>query len=333
MNSVEILYEMESELIANITRLLAQDLEPSAEWQEKKLAQLGTLRKDNDETVKNYLPKAMEEAKSEIREAGLAASLSGDASPALVQVWTIWENKTMNQYRNLGMTLINSAQETYVATVYAQTAQVLLGSQSLRQAITRTASGWASQGLKSFMDKAGRNWSTEAYAQVVLRSNIRQVTTETTLAGCDELGVDLVEVSSHIGARPGCSPYQGKVYSKSGLNPNYPALSSTSMGKAAGLFGCNCGHQMYPYYKGTKKTFDKYPEKENKKVYAESQKQRYLERQIRAAKRELAVAESLKNKIAVNNAQTRISARQAKMREFIDETDRARRRDREQVPK
>ena len=116
-------------------------------------------------------------------------------------------------------------------------------------------------------------------------------------ARCDEWGIQLIEVSSHNGARPKCAPYQGRIFSRDGSRGvtrdldgdriEYIPLSETSYGEPDGLFGINCGHQQYPFIPGASvRRYYPYPEEENAEHYRELQGQRTLERKIRADKRE-----------------------------------------------
>jgi transcriptional regulator with PAS, ATPase and Fis domain len=68
-------------------------------------------------------------------------------------------------------------------------------------------------------------------------------------------------------------------------------------------------------------------EEENTREYQESQEQRLLERQIRNAKREV----ELLGDLAEEKDVERVKRAQARMREFIKETGRTRRYDREQI--
>jgi len=107
----------------------------------------------------------------------------------------------------------------------------------------------------------------------------------------------IIEVSSHSGARPKCAKDQGKLYDLdngsgyvedvNGKKIRYYPFSSTSYGKPDGLFGINCRHHMYPFVPGcsTQKYFP-YDEEENSAQYKKVQKQRELERKVRASKRE-----------------------------------------------
>lgn len=302
MTSAAMLFEMETEIIHNMIRLLERGSVDSAIWQAERLTELGLLKARNRKITERELPKIIEQAKTEIKAAGYSAAnkidwlasedklrdaLPVSASPRLREVIGTWENQTMNQMNNLGMTLIKQSERLYIDTIYKATAERLSGVTTSREAIAKASAEWRAKGLPALVDKAGRKWSSEAYAQVVVRSNVRQVSTQTADERCSELDIDLVEVSSHLGARPLCEPYQGKVYSLRGLTKGYPLLyQETSYGDPAGLFGCNCRHTFYPYQPGTEKTYKPYPKRENDKAYELSQQQRKLERNIRQAKRE-----------------------------------------------
>lgn len=343
---LQLLLEMESEMIDNMTDLLARGSIESAEWQAQKLAELGTLREMNIETVEKYLYKIRENLYTSYAEAGkdtvLSAGLPGlsdvlpeGISTTLARVWLIWETQTMNQLKELGSTLIAGAERKYIDIIYKSVAKNLSGALTLRQAIAATSSELLAAGIPALVDKADRTWSLEGYAQMVLRSNERMMLTASQNAAFDEYDVDLVEISSHLGARELCAPYQGKVYSRSGKygeNGKFKPLSSTSIGKVAGLFGINCGHSMYAYNPEVGKTYRPYKKAENDAAYENSQKQRYYERQIRKAKRDLSNAEKFgASPNVIASAKQKVLDAQKDMRQFIDESGRTRRYDREAV--
>ena len=344
------LLAMESEITDNMTAFLERGAIASAEWQAGKLAEVGALRAMNEKTVEKYLAeikanlpayyeKAGKDAAFSAGIPGLASVLPEGVSSTLALIWSTWENKTMNQLRNLGMTLIDGAQTTYIQIVYKSAAKMLAGATTTRQAIAETARGWIAQataeglenGIPALVDKADRTWSVEAYAQMVLRSNERQMVTAVQESAFNEFDVDLVEISSHLGARPKCAPYQGKVYSRSGTHPTFPALSSTSKGQVDGICGINCSHSLYAYNPEVGKTYKPYPKKLNEKAYDNSQEQRRLERNIRKAKKDLSIASIDKGSIAEKRARKKVAEAQAKMRNFIDESGRTRRYDREKA--
>ena len=234
----------------------------------------------------------------------------------------------------MGATMLASADKVYVSATESIAAQAISGAKTGRQAIAETVSEWSKNGLKAFTDRAGRTWTPEAYAQTITRTTIANVRREAQFERMDEYGLDLIQISSHADARPGCAPYQGNVYSLNGKTPGYPLLSETSYGEPDGIFGINCRHTSTIYTPGQKKTFEPYPLRETEDKYQESQKQRQIERDIRKAKRGLQLAQELGGDPAeVQYWKDKVSGKQAAMRDFIDESGRTRRRDREQIYK
>ena len=106
--------------------------------------------------------------------------------------------------------------------------------------------------------------------------------------------------------------------------------SETSYGEAAGLFGINCGHFPIPIIPGVTIPHGAdniQPKEENDREYKESQEQRALEREIREAKRNV----EMLGDAATKEDKQKVRELQAKMREFMDRTGRARRYDRESI--
>lgn len=79
------------------------------------------------------------------------------------------------------------------------------------------------EGVTAFVDKAGRRWSLHTYCSMVSRTTSRQAEVLSVLTADPEQ--DLYRISSHGTTCALCAPYEGRVYSKSGTNPDYPPLS------------------------------------------------------------------------------------------------------------
>lgn len=356
MNSVDLIYSAESEILSEIARHLRQGNIASAEWKIDCLRRLGALTKDVQTIIDHYREAIISGTLSEIEQAAMDQLIKGegmysrarekgaqllnplpiDADATIKKTIAAWQATAKDQMNLAMATMLEKSGDLYVHTINRTTAQVLTGSMSGHEALVRTVREWAESGVPSIVDKAGRQWTTEAYANMVIRSNVRRVTTEVQMERAQEYGADLIEVSAHAGARPLCEPYQGRVYSLSGNSEKYPAFSTTSYGEPAGLFGINCGHVQYPFFEGiSRQTYspDDTPEKkaENDRIYQESQKQRAIERSIRAAKREVQVYEALGEEGAIRQAKALVRDRQTEMRDFIDDTGRTRQRGREQV--
>jgi len=156
-----------------------------------------------------------------------------------------------------------------------------------------------------------------------------------TLERMNELDVALVEVSSHPGARPEHAEWQGRCYSLKGDvtigGVRYRDFySATGYGTVEGLLGANCRHSFAPYIHGTRHAYAHDPKHASgvrgDEVYRLTQKQRYIERRIREAKRELRGAQaeydadrSAEKLAEVMKAKQAIKSRQEAMRKLLEE--------------
>ena len=354
MTSAELVYQLETDILTNMIRLLKRGSIGSASWQAEKLTQLGTLRAMNAQAIETNLTKAIAEAQKEIAKRGRIGAATIDAYAAIAklqlppgadaklnQLLGMFGNQTASEFNRMGATMLRSSEQVFVATAEKAVSEVLAGSKTGRQAIGETVAGWSKNGLKAFKYVSHRGgkviectMTPEAYAQVITRTTTANVRREAQLERMDEYGLDLIQISSHADARPGCAPYQGNVYSLNGKTEGYPLLSETSYGEIDGLFGANCRHSSTVYTPGQKKTFEPYPLGETDEKYKESQQQRKFERSIREAKRSLQLAqESGGDDATIQHWKDRVSGKQSAMRDFIDESGRTRRRDREQIYK
>lgn len=80
------------------------------------------------------------------------------------------------------------------------------------------------QGVMAFIDKAGRRWSLHSYLGMATRTCRRQAEIIAVLTADPEQ--DLYKISSHNTVCPLCAPYEGRVYSKSGQDPDFPPLAA-----------------------------------------------------------------------------------------------------------
>lgn len=78
------------------------------------------------------------------------------------------------------------------------------------------------KGITAFVDKRGREWSLTDYCSMATRTTARQAEVSAVLTADDHDLYQIVKIGSTC---PICAPYEGRVYSKSGMNPNYPPLS------------------------------------------------------------------------------------------------------------
>ena len=371
---------IEDEILINIAKQFkggTQERSASFDWQVRKLAMLGKLTKENAAIIAKYAGdgdgltrvaieqvllrtlRGIEPELADAAKAGFLRDAPQTVDESVRRQVDMYAQQALDRQNMVNTAMLNSSLDHY-RMIVSNTAryerqlaeaqeslnrragEVITGTSTYQQAVRKALKDMLRSGLTGFTDRAGRNWTPEAYVSMDIRTTAHNASVEAVFSRCDDYDLSLIEVSSHAGARPRCEPFQGRIYDRNngsgyvedldGRRVRYDPWSSTSYGEAAGLFGINCGHQGYPFIPGfSKQTFKPVAQAENDRVYQESQKQRYLERSIRAAKREAAVMKAAGDEHAEKEAAQRVKARQAAMREFISETGRTRRRDREQV--
>lgn len=94
------------------------------------------------------------------------------------------------------------------------------------------------QGLAALIDKGGKQWSLDRYAEMLIRTKAVEARNRGMINRIAENGYDLVEVSSH-GADDVCGDWEGKILSINGDTPGYPTVADA---EADGLFHPNCKH-------------------------------------------------------------------------------------------
>ena len=82
--------------------------------------------------------------------------------------------------------------------------------------------GVQNKGITAFVDKAGRKWSLQSYGNMAVRTTAHQAQVAALLTADDYDLWQIVKVGSTCKV---CAALEGRVYSKSGMNPDYPPLS------------------------------------------------------------------------------------------------------------
>ena len=187
-----------------------------------------------------------------------------------------------------------SVKNAYTNSLDKALMKMTSGAFSYDQAVNDCIRELAHSGLRSVSYQSGKTYQLDTAARMCIRTSAHQLSAKITMHNCLNSDVDLVEVSAHWGARPSHQTWQGKVYSVSGDNKEYPDFAECEYGTAGGLCGVNCRHTFYPFFDGISVPTEWEPEPDPKEyngktyTYTEAtQKQRQMERQVRATKREI----------------------------------------------
>lgn len=241
-------------------------------------------------------------------------------------------------------TLTSSARKLYVTEAYRAAIQVHTGNRTQRQAIDDAVRAMAQKGLTydEYTDRSGRTYrvSVDVGVRSAIRGYAMQQMTDQTLRIAEQTGSNLVEVSSHIGARPSHAEWHGKVYMLNGSSPEYENFHDACHPGVPGIGfqgDSNCRHTMGIYREGTSRRWSEDPmagsSYSNDEAYALKQKQRDYENSIRKLKREKLMLEATGGDASAVNK--KIWAKQGDLRNLIADNPEVLHRDRwrEQVTK
>lgn len=286
-------------------------------WQLEVLRDAGFLLED----IQNEIAKATGYIQSEIAEAmedaGVRSLEYDDSiyraaglnpvplvqSPYMIQIMQRGFEATLGEWVNFTGTTAEACQQSFIRACDKAYNLAMSGAVSPAQAVREALDELISDGVYVEYPTGHRDTIETATARAV-RTGISQASAHIQFARMEEMGVDLVLVSSHMGARPSHAVWQGKIYHVDFATPqfvgsqvvgvsqreyagDYPDfVSSTDYGSVTGLCGANCRHSISPWFEGQENPFEQYDSEENQKQYEVEQRQRTLERRIRNTKRE-----------------------------------------------
>lgn len=216
--------------------------------------------------------------------------------------------QTQQSFKNITATTANTATKQFENALDRAWTQINVGGMDYNTAINRAIKDLSEAGVGSIAYSSGRVDSLEVAVRRAVVTGANQTAAKTQEVLADELGVDLVEVTAHGGARPDHAKWQGKVYSRNGRKVIDGVVyedfkTATRYGHGDGLGGWNCRHNFHPYIHGAPRSWtdkeikdlDKKDIEYNGEKYTEyeaSQIQRGIERDIRKLKRQVAALEA-----------------------------------------
>ena len=101
------------------------------------------------------------------------------------------------------------------------TSNILTG-MDIRNAKKDIMSVLGDKGFSVLTDRGGNTWTLKRYSEMLARTHTIRSYNDATINRAGQFGVDLVQISTHGGSCPLCTPYEGNIYSLSGSNSVYP---------------------------------------------------------------------------------------------------------------
>ncbi len=355
----EIYNRIEIDLLKNIAKRISEDGEitGTGQWQLKKLAQLGEISKEHEKIIAKHSKKSKKIIKKVIQEAGYQSvevdekvyqmAFANDkldtvpiplkASPYIKKIIEISANRAVNYMNLVNTTALESSNKLFTDTVNQCYLEVVQGIYTSNQAMKKAVKTLVDNGIKGahYVSKNGRHTynNIDVAVRRMIFTTTRQLSGDIQMQRAKEWGADLVEVTSHMGARPSHAKWQGRVYSISGKSKKYkPLIETTGYGEITGLKGINCNHDFYPFFEGLNtRRYYPYDEEENNKIYKDRQKQRKIERDIRKEKQKIMLAKEQGDFESELLYRKKLREKQEKLRKHLKKTGLTRHRDREQV--
>ncbi|WP_432026841.1 phage minor capsid protein [Streptomyces sp. 1222.5] len=309
--------EAEARLLGIIARQLAAGLDAPG-WAERKLAAVQQLRRASQAVV-DELGKAVElevfdavaTAYNEGHRAAVAelGALSDDAR-ALVddvtpnaQAVDRLAQETVDVVTSTHRSILRAVVDRFRAIVAEVTATPLLGTGTRRQATQDAMRRFADEGIRAFVDRAGRRWQLTSYAEMAVRTSVARAATEAHMRTLSDAGIDLVYVSDAPRECPLCRPWEGRVLAIDGPTGErtvevehaiddgrmIPVRVAGTLDEArlAGFQHPNCRHSVSAYTPGLTRIEQA---ESDPAGYEAGQRQRAIERHIRKHKRREAAA-------------------------------------------
>ncbi len=234
---------------------------------------------------------------------------------------------------NVNQTLIttnfneNAVMRAYQAILKQSTLESMTGLKTHEKAVRDNVYKMVDMGIKSgFVDKAGREWSMEAYSRTVIQSTSHRTFNDLRLKRMEDFDCVTALMSSHPTAREACAPIQGDwvlTVPKEEAPEEFkhlPSIYDHGYGEPSGTQGINCTHILYPGRPDVNTNNQpRYDPEEVQRNAEIQQKQRRLERDIRYQKKRMNAALELEDPETVQMCKQVIANKQKQLRELINE--------------
>lgn len=216
---------------------------------------------------------------------------------ALSQILREMYTRTNGELKNYTNTTLQNLPDGFYRTMDKAYVAVASGVETYSKAISDAVEELSKEGTQVTYSTGHRDKLDVAVRRAVL-TGLNQGAAQISLRNAIDNGYEYVVVDAHLGARvndknkiANHAGWQGKIFKIDGKTKDYGNLKEETgfPGDPLGLCGYNCRHNFYPYMLGDPNPFEEdIPnEKENRKAYENSQKQRSMERKIRESKRNL----------------------------------------------
>ena len=177
-----------------------------------------------------------------VGDVAIPASFTGVETHAV----KLLEDAILGRLDTARRTVGRQVEDVYARAGKRATMRALLGADSSPQIATaELRRDLQRRGITGFVDRAGRKWSLDSYAEMAIRTTTREAVVQGSMDRMASHGIDLARISEHASSCTICLPYEGRLISLSGSTTEYQgeAVADASM---VPPFHPRCRHSLSP---------------------------------------------------------------------------------------
>ena len=241
-------------------------------------------------------------------------------NPVLSSIIKVNQDNASENFIQLNGLIKGASTQAYLDVVERAYIEVSMGTKSYDEAIRQALDILGTKGIyvMTYATKDGklRHYTIEGMARREILTATRGVNATLTMEMIDELKPEYLYLSEHLACRPTHFDWQGTVIKADELT-----LEPVNYGLVDGICGINCKHYFEPFYGDPKSVKKKYTKEQCAKYYKLSQRQRYLERGVRAWQRQEAIAEGLMDEKYIKHTKYKLNYWRKRLNNFVEDND------------
>lgn len=336
---LELYNQIEIELLLNVAVRFDtyETIGGSLDWYLKRLQGMGAFTKSNLKIIEKYSPASKKLIRKMLKQVGYDTMLTNGSMNLETLMASVVNRHIIESIisdleadiKIINTKALENTNKAYMDILTKGYIETAGGVYSYQESIKKALVEMSKNGIAgaTYLRKGKvAQYSLEGTVRRDILTRAHKCSVEVQMNNIKELGSNLVYVSQHMGARThptdqwaNHAGWQGKVYMLEGSSDEYENLiDATGYGDITGLAGVNCRHHIYNYIEGVTYIPDRIDEEENERVYQLSQQQRKIERDVRKAKKELAVANVLNDPDLKRASKQKLKAKTDKLNEFVE---------------
>lgn len=342
--------QVEEDILQDVARRIGKmgQIPATADWQLWRREQTRLCNREVLKILARYSGRSEAELRRIFQEAAALALEDDDrlytsagldppdpnTDQALLNLLNAGYEETSGTWQNLTATTAATVSQQFTEAADRAWLQVASGAFDYQTAVRRAVNGLAAH-MAGVTYPTGHRDTLEVAVRRAVLTGVNQTAGKLQIARMEEMNWAFVETSAHAGARPDHAKWQGRQYHRGGAitynGKYYPDFErSTGYGTGAGLCGWNCRHSFFAfdpdlsepaYTEAELAALDAKNIEYKGKLYSRyelSQKQRALERKVRAAKKSYLAEDAA----GLDTTQSAVKLRQARqnLSAFVRET-------------